>query len=129
SANFGYLEETVSTSKMLELLHEDNGYRHDEMQLLRSRLFDMWINDWDRHQNQWRWGVRECNDSLRQACAECGATRACFEPLPKDRDQAFARYDGMLPWLAGRKWVMRKFQDFDPDVRDVPGLNFNARDL
>ena len=33
--------------------------RVDERALLRARLFDLWIEDWDRHNKQWRWLRRE----------------------------------------------------------------------
>jgi hypothetical protein len=127
--NFGYSRESVSSSKMLSSLHEDNANAVDDFTFLKSRLFDMWINDWDRHENQWRWGEIACDSSNRARCEKLKATGKFYVPIPKDRDQAFAKFDGVIPWLAGRKWVVRKFQDFQDDIRDVPGLNFNARNI
>lgn len=127
--NFGYSKESVSSAKMLDDLHEDNANSIDDYKFLKSRLFDMWINDWDRHENQWRWGEITCNDSNKTACEKLKATGKVYVPIPKDRDQAFSKFDGVIPWLAGRKWAVRKFQDFQDDIRDVPGLNFNARNI
>lgn len=127
--NFGYAKETISSYKMLDNLHEDHGNGHDEYALLKSRLFDIWINDWDRHENQWRWGTIECNDANAERCKLFKAKDRYYVPIPKDRDQAFAKFDGVFPWLAGRKWALRKFQNFNNDLRDVPGFNFNARNF
>ena len=54
----------------------------DTRALLRARLVDLLIGDWDRHRRQWRWA--KTNDS------------PLFTPIPEDRDQAFSRYDGYL---------------------------------
>ncbi|MEP7170151.1 MAG: hypothetical protein ABI855_12330, partial [Bacteroidota bacterium] len=128
--NFGAATEAVNTAKMLDQMHKDNGNMPDEYALLKVRLFDMWINDWDRHEDQWRWTVVKCNsDSEDARCKKLGAKDRYYEPVPLDRDQAFAKFDGLLPWFAGRKWTLIKFQDFKNDIRDVPGLNFNARNF
>ena len=47
--------------------------------------------------------------------------------MPKDRDQALCRYDdGLIPWLATRKFAARKFESFHPQYKDVFGLTINA---
>src|SRR5205823_4853749 len=61
-------------------------------QLRASRLMDVFIGDWDRHHDQWRW-----------ARFDSGGVR-WWRPIPRDRDQAFARLDGVLVWLTGFYW-------------------------
>src|SRR5919108_3318640 len=56
---------------------------------LAARLMDVLIGDWDRHQDQWRWARFD------------SAGARWWRPLPRDRDQAFARLDGVLVWLTG----------------------------
>lgn len=126
--NFGYAKEAIGSDEMLENIHKDNAVMVDDYAFLKSRLFDMWINDWDRHEGQWQWGVIECTENDEQ-CKKLKAKQQYYIPIPKDRDQAFAKFDGIIPWLAGRKWAVRKFQHFNYDIRDVPGLNFNARNI
>jgi hypothetical protein len=126
--NFGSVSTAISTEKMMKEMRKDNGVGYDEYLLLKSRLFDMWINDWDRHQDQWRWGKKDCADNPKY-CDKIKAKEVYYVPIPRDRDQAFAKFDGVLPWISGRKWVLRKFQDFTEDIRDIPGFNFNARNL
>ena len=74
--------------------------RFDQPALLRARLFDGWVGDWDRHAGQWSWAVD----------APTTAGYALVRPLPKDRDMVFYRLDdGLLGWLIGhvaiRHWV------------------------
>ncbi len=126
--NFGYAKEAIGSDEMLESLHKDNGEMVDDYAFLKSRLFDMWIHDWDRHEGQWQWGVIECTENTEH-CKALKAKQKYYVPIPKDRDQAFAKFDGVIPWLAGRKWLVRKFQHFNDDIRDVPGFNFNARNI
>jgi hypothetical protein len=114
--SFGYTENAVGTNTVLEDLRDENETNIDENFLLRARLFDMWIGDWDRHAGQWRWAEQE---------DENGETM--FRPIPEDRDNAFFKFDGFFPWFLRRKWAFRKFQKFDNNIRDIAGLNFNAR--
>ena len=105
-----------STEKMTQLLQHDHDNRVDEREVLRARLFDLFIGDWDRHDDQWRWTGSRHNAGVRY-----------FRPVPRDRDQAFYVNSGLLPKLATRKWLLPKFQGFDHQVRDVTTFNFNGR--
>jgi hypothetical protein len=80
---------------------------------LAARLVDFFLGDWDRHRGQWRWGRRTEN--------------AGWEPIPIDRDQALARFDGLLLSLA-RQRSAPQLTKFGDDVT-VGGLTWNGRDL
>jgi hypothetical protein len=67
---------------MLEKIHEDNDNKVDQAAFLRARLFDMIIGDWGRHEDQWRWAEMEKGN------------KTVFEPIPRDRDQAYTLFDG-----------------------------------
>jgi len=56
----------------------------DERAMLRARLLDILVGDWDRHSDQWRWARYEDGHRLR------------WVPIPRDRDWAFPRVDGIL---------------------------------
>ncbi len=95
----------------------------DQLAFARARLFDLWIGDWDRHQGQWTWADTKTD-------APSDVVRHRYQPVPKDRDQAFFRFDdGALTWLASRRWAVRKLQTFGPRYDDVTGLALNARFL
>ncbi|HEY0979076.1 MAG TPA: metallophosphoesterase, partial [Flavobacteriales bacterium] len=90
----------------------------DERALVRARLLDMVIGDWDRHDDQWRW-----------ASYPIAEEKVRYRPVPRDRDQAFFKQDGVVPNIVNRKWAIAKFQSFGPEIRDIDGQNFNARYL
>ncbi|QIX63496.1 hypothetical protein HER32_12090 [Hymenobacter sp. BT18] len=113
--SLGNATNLVGTDKVLERLRDDNDNRVNEKAFARSRLFDMWIGDWDRHEDQWRWAERKDKDGDRK-----------FTAVPEDRDVAFFKGDGLLPYLASRKWAIRNFQNFGKDYADYKGLNLTA---
>jgi hypothetical protein len=112
---FGNSKKIVGTPDVLEELYDDNDNRIDQLWVLKSRLFDMFIADWDRHDDQWRWASYK--DSGGRV----------FRPIPRDRDQAFFVNQGFIMNKVKRKWAMPKFQGFDYKFSYVPGFNFNAR--
>jgi hypothetical protein len=76
----------------------------------------MWIGDWDRHEDQWRWSEFD----------EEGKDKV-YRPIPRDRDQAFFYNDGFIIKAGARQPGLSKFQGFDYNIRDINGFNFNAR--
>jgi len=111
-ASLGFAKKLVDTDKMLERLLDDNDNHVNEKAFARSRLFDMWIGDWDRHEDQWRWSEKKDDDGDRT-----------YTAVPKDRDIAFFAGDGVLPYLISRKFAVRNFQNFGYDFGDYKGLN------
>ncbi len=103
----------ISTPDLLLELHSDESKTIDEASYIKARLFDMLINDWDRHQDQWRWLEFKENG------------KTIFKPLPRDRDQAFSKMsDGFILGTAVKlippAKLLRKYSD---DLKDVKGFN------
>jgi hypothetical protein len=113
--NYDYSGKVVTSEKMLEKIFGDNDHRMDEKFFLKNRLFDMVIGDWDRHEDQWLWATFKTDDDL-----------TIYKPIPRDRDQAFPKLDGLIPQIAARKWAVRKTQSFEHDIRDINGFNMNG---
>jgi hypothetical protein len=116
--SFGNSKKIMSTADVIEKLQNDGDHIIDQEQTVRSRLFDIWIGDWDRHDDQWRWArfKPENEHDLKY-----------YQPIPRDRDQAFFWSDGTLLRTSTRRWGQPKFQGFHDEIRDVAGLEFNAR--
>ena len=89
--------------------------RVDARALATARLFDVLIGDWDRHRDQWVW-VRYGDALPRQ-----------WRPVPRDRDQAFAKYDGLLFYFA--RQTAPQLTNFGGGYSYVPGATWNGRDL
>lgn len=113
-ASFGYSKKIISTDDMLEKILDNEDHFVDPDAYLRARLFDILINDWDRHEDQWRWASFK-NDG-----------KTIYKPIPRDRDQAFFLNEGLLAWISSRKWLSPKFQKFDEYTENVVGLSTNA---
>lgn len=110
NAAFGYAKNIINSEKLEERLYMDNTQHVDQKAFLKARLFDMLIGDWDRHQDQWVWAAFK-EDS-----------KTIYKPIPRDRDQAFAKLDGIIPSMAQKPWAVRSTKNFDYKIHDVPGL-------
>ena len=116
TAAFGNATDLLDSEDMLRRRYLDPTHRIDQLAFARARLLDLWLGDWDRHEGQWQWAEY------------AGPKQTLYRPVPKDRDQAFFRFDdGALPWLMSRKWAVRKFRTFKPHYEDIGGLARNAR--
>lgn len=80
--------DTKSTANLVKDLLKNGTVQIAGEAVLRARLLDMLIGDWDRHQDQWRWGFEKV-ESIDYAYA-----------IPRDRDQAFFYSKGLLVKLA-----------------------------
>ena len=104
----------VSSAAFYRRLLADPCHRPDPAALLRARLLDAWLGDWDRHPGQWTWA---------RVPAPGAPHRFRYQPVPKDRDMVFYRAaDGVVPWLFTRRFAMRKWNTFRPHFHDPLGL-------
>ncbi|MEP7107338.1 MAG: BamA/TamA family outer membrane protein [Ferruginibacter sp.] len=109
------LGKSLSTLKMFDKLKDDNDNMIDQHAFLRARLLDIFLGDWDRHADQWRW-VEDGNEK--------GKT---YKPVPRDRDQVFYVNQGFFPKLVALPWIMPKFQGFGAKIKNINTFCFNAR--
>ncbi|MEO0469621.1 MAG: BamA/TamA family outer membrane protein [Bacteroidota bacterium] len=114
-ASFGNAEDIISFTRLNLRLYDSPKHRVRQDAVLRARLFDMLIGDIDRGDDNWRWAAFEEGETT------------WYEPIPRDRDQAMLKVNGLLPFLGTRSWGARMFQNFGHEVPDVKGLNYNAR--
>lgn len=101
-------DKIVSTRRLFRSLEKDSEDRVSSRSYLTARLLDMLVGDWDRHGDQWRWA----------RCREHG--RDVYYPLPRDRDQAFARLDGLFPRIAAIASV--QVENFTENLGDIQSL-------
>jgi hypothetical protein len=112
---FGDAEKSLSTVKMINLLHKGKG-NIDQKELVRCRLFDMLIGDWDRHDDQWRW-LRYEDDSGEKY----------YRPMPRDRDQVFFKNKAFGSYIPTRPFFNPGLRSFEDEIDFISGVNFNAR--
>lgn len=117
ASNFGNSKNIISTEKVLEKISEDANYKVDQLLFIRSRLFDILIGDWGRHDDQWRWATIKMKD------------KTIYRPIPRDRDQAYTKFDGILLKVAKAAAGAGYLQSFGYKIKDVTTFNFPARNL
>ncbi|MFV5697562.1 metallophosphoesterase [Flavobacterium sp. ZT3R17] len=110
-ATFGKPNAIIGTDDLLKNLRKDEKYTVDETAYIKARLFDMLIGDWDRHSDQWRWGEYKDGEKI------------VYKPIPRDRDQAFSKYDGALLSLLMNMPALRHMQTFKEAIRNVKWFN------
>jgi hypothetical protein len=115
--NFGNSEDVDGTEKMLRKIYEENDHRVDQVAFIRARLFDMFLSDWGRHEDQWRWATfKEEGNKI-------------YRPIPRDRDQAYTKFDGLLVGVGSQAAKLVYLQSVDYTIKNIGGYNFQARHL
>lgn len=115
----GEIKDFESTTDMLEKIKSDESYTIDKKAYVRARVFDVLIGDWDRHQDQWRWAEYEIPNGNK-----------IFMPIPRDRDNAFPKFDGKAIDIA--QWfipITRQWQSFGPEIYDLKWFNYAGSKL
>ena len=119
SPNFGRSAFVESSKETFTHLLSSPNYRVDARHYLRARLFDMWLGDWSRREDQWRWA----------SFPGPGGT-ITYRGIPRDRDHAFFKFDdGLMTRVIS--WFKNNYQTFKEEIRlqDVEGLNRAARPM
>ncbi|HEX2249876.1 MAG TPA: hypothetical protein VHH32_05975, partial [Gemmatimonadales bacterium] len=115
AAHWRGAREIITSDSLVARVDRSTQDRVDGRALLRARLFDVWIGDWDRHSDQWVWA--RFSDSLPRQ----------WVPIPRDRDQAFVKYDGLLLGIA--RTQAPQLTNFGPEYPYLAGATWNGRDL
>ena len=111
----GY-EKSDNTIKAQRKAEEDNDIHFNQKLVLRARLLDFIVGDWDRHEDNWRWLKLEDNKGDKE-----------YVPVPRDRDKVFFKSSGVFPWILSHQWLNAKHQPYEPDIRAVNQWNFYQR--
>jgi hypothetical protein len=110
-------KKTYNMWDVESLLKEDNDNTIDQYATLRARLLDMFVMDFDRHEDQWRW------------MADDNGKGKTLAPVPRDRDQPFFINNGVLPYLAGSAWAVPQLQGMRAKARNIDGFNYAPRNF
>src|SRR3954452_1135080 len=113
--HWGGALEIIGTDSLVARTDRSSADRVDAPALLKARLFDVLIGDWDRHADQWVWA--RFSDSVPRR----------WIPIPRDRDQAFVKYDGVL--LSVARTSTPTLINFGPKYPYLPGATWNGRDI
>jgi hypothetical protein len=104
-----------NSEKVQEALQNNHDVKVEQQIVLRARLLDIILGDWDRHEDQWRWKKQK------------EKSNTFYTPVPRDRDMVYYNTTGIFPWVVSHQWLKSKFQGFHDGIRDINGFNVNAR--
>ena len=113
----GKNDKLYDTDEMLPELIHSAGSQVDQKAVLRARLLDNFIMDFDRHDGQWLW--------MKNKIAEI----TTYSPVPKDRDQAFFKAEGILPKLITSNPPLGPLQGFKANAKNIHTFNYAVRDF
>lgn len=117
AANLGNFTDFLSSEKVRNNIFEDNNKEINQSAFVKARLFDMFLGDWDRHEDQWKWSPVEKDK------------RIIYQPIPIDRDQPYSRFDGFLLKTAISAAGAKYFQSFDYDIPYPEGYSYERRNI
>lgn len=103
------------TEAFLKDLEDSPNNRVDARAFLTARLMDIYLGDWDRHADNWRWARFDRGDL------------DVWVPVPRDRDYVFVNYDGIF-MKVGRAFYPKAVQ-FGEDYDHLPGLLITGQAL
>ncbi len=113
--SFGDADKIFGTYKLFEKLMNDNDNQVDDLEFLKARLIDVFLGDWDRHTDQWRWALYK------------EGKKRYIKPIPRDRDQALCKYDGLVGF--GIREVVPQIESCDPEFPKISDLTWSGRYL
>jgi len=114
-AHWGGATEIIDSDSLIARIGRSTDDRAEARAFLTARLFDLLIGDWDRHAGQWKWA--RFGDAVPRS----------WVPVPVDRDQAFAKYDGVL--LSVARQTAPQLTNFGSGYPYLAGATWNGRDL
>ena len=111
------VKKTDNTDELFIKLEKDNDNHVDQKALLKARLLDMFVMDFDRHEGQWLWATRDTGKGK------------IYYAIPKDRDQVFFTNQGVIPKIARSPSLVPEIQGFKPKAENIKTFNRTARNF
>ena len=111
----GGATDVKSSNKMFRSFYKNNFHRIDGKNYARARMFDFFVGDWDRHEDNWKWAAFK------------KGKRTTYRPIPRDRDHVFSQWEGLIPSIADK--VVPNAEHFGKQFDNIQHLSFKARHL
>ena len=115
--SFGFAKKIIGDDRIIEKIQESPFNQVDQVWVVKSRLFDLLIGNYDRHDGQWRWG----------AFPDSNTSITFYRPIPRDRDQAFFDINGVIPWILRRDFIHIQQHPFSGRIKDMKEFASNAK--
>ncbi|MDX1667699.1 MAG: BamA/TamA family outer membrane protein, partial [Saprospiraceae bacterium] len=114
---FAGADRIMQSADLFRNLYDGYSMRIEDRAYARARLFDIWVGDWSRHEDNWKWAGYRRGNILH------------VKPIARDRDQVFSKLDGFFPWLASREWAVPNLENFGYDPPNIRSITYQARHM
>ena len=111
------VNKTYNTNELVLRLQKDNDDHVDQKAVLKARLMDNFNMDLDRHEDQWRWAMRDTGKGK------------IYYPIPRDHDQSFYINQGVIPYFVRKPWYIPELQGFQAKAYNIKTFNRAARNF
>ncbi|MBL1212594.1 MAG: BamA/TamA family outer membrane protein [Ignavibacteriae bacterium] len=111
--SFRGADKIEGTLDLFDRLADKRSEKINAEEYLKARLADLLIGDWDRHSDQWKWALYKSE------------IEKIWFPIPRDRDQPFAKFDGLLVRVA--EYMVPQFVHFGENYPQVEDLTWSGR--
>ena len=115
--HFADAEDIEKSVDMFQRFYKNQNAELQLDEFVRARLFDIWVGDWSKHEDNWKWARYKTDKGH------------LYRPIPRDRDHVFSRQDGLINWLADRRFGMQNIENFGHDFSDIRSLTYQARNM
>lgn len=105
------LKTTNTTGELVGKMMKSSADEIDQHRVLKARLLDNFIMDFDRHDIQWEWAFYQ------------NQNRKVYYPIPRHHEQAFFRNEGIIPRLTAQSWFIPEIQGFAAKAKNIKTFN------
>jgi hypothetical protein len=105
------LKTTNTTGEVVVKMTKSSIDEIDQHRVLKARLLDNFIMDFDRHDNQWQWSYYQ------------NQKRKFYYPIPRHHEQAFFKNQGIIPRLTAQSWFIPEVQGFAAKTKNIKTFN------
>ncbi len=112
---FAGADDIVSTHHVFRKLLTSSKHQIDKQAFAKCIMFDIWIADWDRHHDNWKWAVYK------------DGKNRLYKPIPRDRDHAFALFEGVIGNVSDV--AAPNVAELSPRIQDLKGMTFQGKNM
>jgi len=112
---FAQADKIVSTHEVYRRVLKSTKHQINREAYARCVMFDIWIADWDRHHDNWKWAMHKDGE------------RRIYTPIPRDRDHAFAVFEGVIGNVSDV--AAPNVAELRPEIVDIKGMTFQGKSM
>jgi len=111
------VKTTYNTDELILRLAKDNDDHVDQAAVLKARLLDNFIMDFERQENVWRWATKDTGKEK------------IYYPISRHHNQAFFVNEGLIPRILRKPRYVPEIEGFRAKAYNIKTFNRTARNF